>query len=179
MVDEKIWKGTGGNVEEVDVYTDAAAVAAAEAAGLTFVENKGIILDAALSADGKWSGIVEMGTAGTSLGFGDIVYLAVADSKWELTDADATATAGPVKLGICVMSAIEDNLTLILLYGKVRADAAFPALTVGAPAYVGTTAGDIQVAAPSGSADIVRIVGHGNTADELHFCPDNTFVEIA
>ncbi len=160
-------------------YTDAEAVSAVEAAGLTFAENKGHILDAALSADGKWSGIVETGIAGASLGFGDSVYLAVADSKWELTDADAAATAGPVKLGICVMSAIENNLTLILLYGKVRADAAFPALTIGAPAYIGLTAGDIVTTAPSASADIVRIVGYGNTANELFFCPDNTYLEIA
>ena len=156
----------------------AGAVSAVEAAGLTFAENKGIILDPALSANGKWSGIVEVGTAGASLGFGDIVYLAVADSKWELTDADAEATAFG-KVGICVMSAIENNLTTILLYGKVRADALFPTLTIGAPVYIGTTAGDVQVAAPSGSGDIVRIIGYGNTADELFFCPDNSYVELA
>lgn len=36
MTDEKIWKGTGTNVEEVDVYTDAAAVSAIETADPTF-----------------------------------------------------------------------------------------------------------------------------------------------
>ena len=142
-------------------------------------ENIGIILDAALSVDGKYSGIVEDGTAGTTLAFGDLVYLAVADSRWELTDADAVATAVG-KIGICVLAAGSDgNATRVLLFGKVRADAAFPALTVGAPTHVGTTAGDIQVAAPSGTGDIVRIIGYGNTADELYFCPDNTYVELA
>lgn len=142
-------------------------------------ENTAIILDAALSADGKYSGIVEAGTAGATLAFGDLVYFAVADSRWELADADAAATAGPVKIGICVLAAASDgDPTTILLYGKVRADTAFPALTVGAPAYVSTTAGDIQTSAPTGSADIVRIVGYGNTADELFFCPDVTFIEL-
>jgi len=143
-------------------------------------ENVAIILDAALSADGKYSGIAEAGTAGTALAFGDLVYLAAADSRWELADADAAATAGPVQLGICVLAAAADgDPTTILRYGKVRADAVFPALTVGAPVYVDVTAGDVTVTAPSGTADIVRIVGYGNTADELFFCPDNTFIELA
>ena len=138
---------------------------------------RGIILSTAL-ADGKYHGIVEKGTAGAILAFGDIVYFAVADSKWELTDADAEATAFG-KIGICVLVAVEDAATVILLYGNVRADTAFPTLTIGAPVYIGLTAGDIVTAAPSASADIVRIVGYGNTANELFFSPDNTYLEIA
>lgn len=141
-------------------------------------ENSAILLDPALSADGKYTGIVEDGTAGAVLAFGDICYFAVADSKWELTDADAEATAGPVKIGICVLAANEDAATVMLLYGKVRADAVFPALTVGAPAYIGLTAGDIVTTAPSASADIVRIVGYGNTANELFFCPSPDWIEV-
>ena len=156
----------------------AGGVAAVEAAGLQFDENTGITLDDVLSADGKYDGVSENGTAGAILAFGDLVYLAVADSKWELADADAVATAFG-KLGICVLAAAEDAATVILLWGKVRADAAFPALTVGAPVHVGVTLGDIQVAAPVGSGDIVRIIGYGNTADELFFCPDNTYIELA
>jgi len=95
-------------------------------------------------------------------------------------DADAAATAWPVKVGLCVLAANADwDPTEILLYGKVRADAAFPTLTIWAPVYISTTAGDVQVAAPSGSADIVRILWYGNTADELFFCPDPSFIELA
>ena len=147
--------------------------------GITLGENVGIVLDAALSADGKYCAtVIETGTAGAILAFGDSGYFAVADSKWELTDADASATAFG-KVGICVAAASEDAATTILLYGKVRADAAFPTLTIGAPVHIGVTAGDIQVAAPSGSGDIVRIIGYGNTANELFFCPDKTYLEIA
>lgn len=155
----------------------AAAVAVVEAAGLTFAENKGIVLNPVLSADGKWSGIMEVGLAGTNLVFGDLVYFAVADGKWEKTDADAVATAF-AKLGIVVVAGNENNVVTVLLYGKIRADAAFPALTIGAPVHISTTLGDVQVAAPSGSGDIVRIIGYGNTANELFFCPDNTYVEV-
>jgi hypothetical protein len=56
---------------------------------------------------------------------------------------------------------------VILLDGNIRADAAFPTLTIGAPAYVSTTAGDIQVAQPSGTDDVIRVVGFALTADSL------------
>jgi hypothetical protein len=141
-------------------------------ANILMGENTEILLDAALSADGKYCGITEDGTAGTALAFGDVVYLAAADSRWELADADAESTAGPVKIGIVVLAAAGDgSATKILLRGKIRADANFPALTISAPVYVSTTAGDLQVAQPSGTDDVVRILGHANTADELDWNP--------
>ena len=144
---------------------------------ITFGENTELVLDAALSADGKYCGITVAGTAGATLAFGDCVYLAAADSRWELADADAASTSGDVILGICVLAAAADgDATTILLYGNVRADTAFPALTIGAPAYVGTTAGDIQTAQPSGADDVIRVVGYGLTADEMFFNPSPTYI---
>ena len=146
----------------------------------TFGENSELKLDSALSADGKYCGITEAGTAGATLAFGDLCYLAAADSRWELADADADATAGAVKLGICVLAAASDgSATTMLLWGKIRADAAFPTFTVSAPVYVSTTAGDVQVAQPSGTDDVIRIVGYGNTGDELFFCPSNDYITRA
>jgi hypothetical protein len=145
--------------------------------GVTLPENTSIQLDAALSADGKYSGITEPGTAGATLVFGNLVYQAVADSRWELADADAEATCFG-KLGMCVLAAAGDgSATTILLIGKIRADSVFPALTIGAPVFAGTTAGDIQTTAPSGAADIIRVVGYGNTADELYFNPSSDWFE--
>ena len=179
---------TSGTPEDNDFakFTDANTIEGrsyaevlADIFSVALPEDVGIILDPALSADGTYSGIVEAGTAGATLAFGDLVYLAVADSRWELTDADAEATAFG-KIGICVLAAGSDgNATTILLFGKVRADTAFPALTIGAPVFIGTTAGDIVTTAPSGVGDIIRIIGQGNTADELFFHPDNTFIEHA
>jgi hypothetical protein len=136
-----------------------------------------ILLDAAISADGKWSGIAEAGTAGAILAFGDLVYLQTADSKWELANADNAATGCSFKLGICVLAANENAATVILLWGKVNAATAFPALTIGAPVYMGIVAGDVQVAAPSATTDVVRVVGYGNTADELFFNPSQDWFE--
>jgi|3_EtaG_2_1085321.scaffolds.fasta_scaffold07601_4 hypothetical protein len=145
---------------------------------ITLGENAAIALDPAGSADGKYSGTTVTGTAGVNLVFGDLVYLAVADSKWEKTDADAVGTAGTVMLGIVVVAGDEDASVTLLLSGIIRADAAFPTLTVGAPAYVGVTAAAIQVAAPSGTDDVVRVVGYALTANELYFNPSPDHITV-
>lgn len=143
-------------------------------------ENVSILLDPVLSTDGKWSGICETGTAGTDLTFGELVYFAVADSKWEKALATAAATAFG-KLGIVVVAGLEDATVTLLLWGKVRADAAFPALTIGAPVYISKdTGGDITMTIPPKATNhVVRIIGHPKTADELWFTPDNTYLEYA
>lgn len=143
---------------------------------VTFSENVALVLDPALSADGKYCGVTESVTAGETIAFGDLVYLKAADSRYWLTDADADATAGAVKVAMAVSSGTAGNSMTVLHYGKVRADANFPALTVGAPVYISTTAGDIQVAQPSGTDDVIRIVGYALTTDEILFNPSDDYV---
>ncbi len=162
-------------IEGVNILTTATGLPLAGGTmtgNITLGENASIDLDPAGSADGKYSGICITGTAGATLAFGDLIYLAVATSRWVLTDADAAATAGTPLIGMCVLAAAGDaSATKILLQGQIRADAKFPALTIGAPAYVGETAGAIQVAIPTGADNIIRVVGRALTADELYFCP--------
>lgn len=138
---------------------------------LQLSENASIGLDPAGSADGKYSGITVTGTAGYTQAFGDLVYLAVADSRWELADADAAATAGPVMLAMVVSAGTDGNPCTLLLQGIIRADAKFPTMTVGATQYVGETAGAIQGTIPTGADNIIRTVGYAMTADELYFNP--------
>lgn len=134
-------------------------------------EGASIALDPAGSADGAYSGITVTGVSGYSQAFGDLVYLAVADSRWEAADADAAATAGPVALAMVVVTGTDGNACTLLLQGIIRADAKFPAMTVGATQYVGETAGAIQGAIPTGADNIIRTVGYAITADELYFNP--------
>jgi hypothetical protein len=164
------------SVEGVNVVTtsstDVLTNKTIGAGALTLAENASIALDPAGSADGKYSGITIAGTAGATLAFGDLCYLAVADSRWELADADAAATMGTPLLGMCVLAAAADgNATTMLLYGTCRADAKFPALTIGATVYGGETAGAIQTAIPTGADNVIRVVGHALTADEILFNP--------
>lgn len=143
---------------------------------ITLAENTSIALDPAGSADGKYTGITVAGTAGTTLAFGDVVYLAAADSRWELTDADAASTSGDVMVGIVVLAAASDgSATTILLKGIIRADSNFPTMTISGQVYISTTAGDVQVAQPSGTDDVIRVLGRALTADEFYFNPSEDY----
>lgn len=155
------------------VFGTSPTIATANLSGAQqLAENASIRLDQTLSADGTYSGITIAGTAGTTLAFGDLIYLAAADSRWELADADSQSTSGTVMLGMCVLAAAADgDPTVILLQGNIRADAAFPTMTVSAPQYVGETAGDIQGTIPTGADNVIRIVGFALTADSLYFNP--------
>lgn len=142
----------------------------------TFAENVSLDLASSLSADGKYCGICEAGVAGATLAFGDLCYFQATDSRWELVDANLSAGYDK-KLGICVLAAANDgDATKLLLWGKVRADTAFPQLTTAAPVYVSETAGDVVVAQPTTADVCIRIVGFGNTQDELFFAPSNDYI---
>ena len=120
-----------------------------------------------LSGDGKYTGITIAGTAGTALAFGDLIYLAVADSRWELADASAVAT-GAQLTGFCVLAAASDgDPTVILLSGNIRADTAFPSLTVGAPVFMSETSGDVTNTAPVATDSVTRVLGYAITADSM------------
>lgn len=158
-------------------FPSTSATIARTDAGQTFTgtqvlaENASIQLDPAGSADGKFTGITVTATAGYTQAFGDLVYLAVADSRWELADADALATAGNVALAMVVVAGTDGAACTLLLQGIIRADAKFPTMTVGATQYVGETAGAIQGTIPTGADNIIRTVGYALTADELYFNP--------
>ncbi len=135
-------------------------------------EGTSLALDPAGSADGAFTGITVTGLAGYTQAFGDLNYLAVADSRWELTDADAVATAGNVMLGMVVVAGTDGNACTMLLQGIIRADAKFPALTIGAAVYIGDdTAGTIETTIPTGADNVIRVVGFALTADEIYFNP--------
>lgn len=159
------------------VTTDGTATLSAKTISgpLTLAEGASVTLDAAGSADGAWSGIARAGTAGAALAFGDLIVLDATDSRWELADANSAAGAdGDSRgmIGICVLAAAGDgSATTILLQGIVRADAAFPALTINNPVYISETAGDITGTLPTTEDNVVRIVGTATTADEIYFNP--------
>jgi hypothetical protein len=132
-----------------------------------------IKLDAELSGDEKWSGIVIAGVAGATLAVGDLVYLNADDSRWELVDANLS-DGYDKQLGICVLAGNDGDGTELLVYGKVRS-AAFPAFTVGSPLYMSETAGDVTHTAPTTTDVCVRKVGIAITAEDMLFNPSNDY----
>lgn len=130
------------------------------------------------SADGKFSGFIIAGTAGATLAFGDLIMKDTATAKWRLVDiSTAAGSAGDARglLGMCVLAASADAATKILLHGMIRADAAFPSLTIGSAVYA-STAGDITVTMPVTTDYIIRILGFAFTADELWFNPSADYI---
>jgi len=145
---------------------------------ITLGENTSIALDPAGSADGKYSGTTVTGTGGATIAFGDLVTLDKDDSRWELVDISVAAAAtGDARgiIGIAVTSSSDGGALTILLNGIIRADANFPALTIGAAVYASTT-GDIVVAQPTTVDYVIRVVGHALTADEIYFNPENDWI---
>lgn len=102
---------------------------------------------------------------------GDLVYLTTSGT-WALTDADALATTTGL-LGIALAVATNGNPLLVALPGAFVYATAFPTLTIGAPYYVGETAGTIQATIPTGADNAVRVVGFGFHADKLFFNPSS------
>jgi hypothetical protein len=146
----------------------------------TLGENARIAYDPAGSADGKYSGTTIAGTAGATLAFGDLIVLDPTDSRWELADANSAAAAdGDSRgiIGICVLAAAADgDPTIILLQGVVRADTAFPSLTVNGGVFISETAGDITNTSPATEDAVIRYLGGALTADEIYFNPSGTWI---
>jgi len=106
---------------------------------------------------------------GATIALMDLVYLGSA-SKWLLTDADAAATATGM-LGICLAGGVDTNATVVALSGSFVRDDTWN-WTPGAILYVDTAvSGGITATAPSGTDDVVRVIGHAVTADVIYFLP--------
>jgi len=160
-------------IEGVNILTTATGLPLAGGTmtgNITLGENASIALDPAGSADGRWSGITVTATSGYAQVFGDLVYLDSTNSRWQMADADAATTADRM-LAMVVVTGTNGNACTLLLIGNIRADAKFPALTIGSAVYVGETAGAIQVAIPVGADNVIRRVGYALTADEIYFNP--------
>jgi len=196
-----VGRATGGNISAIAIDSDLSSVSANDdtvpsakatkamgdlklplaggtmSGDITLGENTGLALDPAGSADGKWTGITVTGTAGYSQAFGDLVTLDKDDSRWEAVDISVAAAAtGDARgiLGMVVSTGTDGTACTILLNGIIRADANFPALTIGAAVYASTT-GDIVVAQPTTTDYVIRQVGFALTADEIAFQPTATW----
>ena len=117
------------------------------------------------------------GPSGGSTTAGKLYYLDT-DGQWELADADALATSG-VLLAIAIgTNPSQDGM---LFSGLFDMHSNFSGtFNEGVPVYVSTTAGEVTVTAPSGTGDIVRIVGFcTTTANVIYFNPSNNTLELS
>lgn len=124
------------------------------------------------TANGPTTSIFNLGA---TIALMDLVYLG-SSSKWLLTDADAAATAGGVMLGICLDGGVDTDTTTVALAGAFVRDDTWN-WTPGAPLYIDTaTPGAITATQPSGTDDVIRVVGFAVTADVIYFMPSSDYI---
>lgn len=127
--------------------------------------------------DGAYKGDVVYFGGTTSMTIGTI-YHYKSDGTWEVADPNAAANSDGL-LAVALGAASDTNG--MLLRGMVTLD--HDPGAVGDVLYLSAAStGDATSTAPSGTGDIVRIIGYQvNSAGdgEIWFNPDNTFVELA
>ena len=120
----------------------------------------------------------------SSVTTGNLYYLlepVSGTSSWTLADADA-ASSSTNMLAIAAGTG-NSNAVGMMIRGFARFTSVFNLTggTIGQPLYVHTTAGAITQTAPSGTGDVVRVVGHliDDSTEVIYFNPDGAWVEIS
>jgi hypothetical protein len=119
-----------------------------------------------LTQDHTWAGCTYSFTAGTNLTIGQACYVG-SDGKMELIDADAAATMPCVAMATTTIA--ENTTGAFLLLGAFRDDSWN--WTVGGTLYGSTDPGALTHTAPSGTTDIIQVIGKALTADIILFNP--------
>jgi hypothetical protein len=115
-------------------------------------------------------------TGGGSTTLGDIVYMKT-DGEWGSARANATSTSTSL-LGIALGT--DPDSDGVLLRGAYTLDHDVGNNQGVALFLSDGTAGQATVTAPADTSDVVRVIGYNlGDNDEIWFCPDNTWVEIA
>ena len=124
-------------------------------------------------------------TAAETLTKGNLVFLR-ANGRWYKADADQTSTSTSL-LGIALKTVFDGaGVTDVLIDGVIGISTEFVTVSnIGEPLYVDTTAGEMTNTAPSGTGDVVRVVGHylgaasgGDSGRLVVFKPDGTWIEL-
>lgn len=126
------------------------------------------------SSNNDYSGVLKSLSVDSSVAAGTVCYMN-SSAKMIAADADSsTSTAGMIALATANISA--SALGNFLLQG-IHSNTSY-SFTAGQTLYVSTTPGAPTATIPSGTGDIVRIVGYALGTSSIYFRPDNTFIEL-
>jgi hypothetical protein len=114
--------------------------------------------------------------AGATITQWDCCYLGSA-GKWLLTDADAAATSAGL-LALSLESKTDTQAMNVALPGSICRNDGWTWATVGAPLYLSGTPGALTETAPSGTDDVVRVVGYVLSDDCIYFNPSNDYATV-
>ena len=109
-----------------------------------------------------------------------LLYFLDANFTWGLADASAAATSINM-LAIAAGSGYAAQVGMLLRgHARFPGQASYTSVTsTGVPLFLSTTGGEFTETAPTGTGEIVRIIGYVQKSDnyQIYFCPDNTWVE--
>lgn len=112
----------------------------------------------------------------TGVSAGKVYYYS--NTGWTLADKD---DGGSINM-LAVVTDVANTATEMLVEGAVKlaSNQGFSSAGKGDPLYIGDS-GNLVDTAPSGTGDIVRVVGHVLDASNrfVYFRPDNTWIKIA
>ena len=120
--------------------------------------------------------------AGVSLTEGQLIVKA-SNNRWYPADADSPTTT--YLMGIALKTVSGGFNTDVLIDGIIALDESYLVVNnIGEPLYSSTNQGEITNVAPTGTGDVVRIVGHYIDEDStgggyiITFKPDGTWIEL-
>ena len=117
-------------------------------------------------------------TAGMTVTPFSPVYLGTDDEVHEC-DADAIATMPCIGVSVNTSNVTDGNSIEVMLLGLIRDESFTDLGTNGAPVYVSTSVGEMTNTAPSGTNDVVQVIGHSVGEKLLFVQPCLTTIEHA
>ena len=126
---------------------------------------------AAGGSDDTYSGITMSLTAAEALSQWDVGYM---NSSSKIAKGDADAASSGIALFLATAAISQDASGVFLLHGVARNDAWN--WTPGAVLYLDTAAGGITASQPSGTDDVIIVLGVAITADIIYFKPSSDYM---
>ena len=186
-----------GSVEVATIdYTDGdLSMTIADGGGVTFAQDVTLTADKSLNLphashiaftdviadnsidDGDAQGLIFTFNAGATVTPFSPVYLAE-DNLVEEANATAIATMPCIGVSINQANVTVGNPVEVMVLGLIRDDD-FNFGTHGAPVYVSTTVGTMTSTAPSGTNNVVQVIGHSIEDDAIFVQPCLTTIEHA
>lgn len=111
--------------------------------------------------------------AGETIAQWDLLYMD-STGKWMIADASAVATSGGMLAMACEAGTADTPILVALPTAFIRNDGW--AWTPGATLYADITAGTVSETAPSGTDEVIRVIGFAMSADMIHFNPSSSHI---
>jgi len=118
-----------------------------------------------------WNNAVICKQGSGTIAYSNLYYLG-ANTSWSNANATASATAKGM-LGLALGSSVaDDGLLLNGMFDNVWG------FSVGSVIYMDTNANMLATTAPTGTNNVVRVIGYVVSSTNIYFNPDRTYIEV-